>query len=384
MIIKPDKILYGKDEFYKGINDKLYKIYKIDSSNKEIFMVKVFKYFLKHQKLNTTEQHYVGIDFEFNKISKTFRDIALMQINIENLSPTAYIFIFNPLNLTSKSNKTLIKLLTKPYIIKILHGSESLDIPYLFNQLLIKKKYVIRFNNNFYDTKFICEYLNLQNEINMGCSIYDLLLYNNIISSEQINKLNDIEAQMGPIYLIHIDVNNMNDELFLYALYDVIYLPELVKKLFNSMNNSSIKLISELLAIINNYKRNIDKHFIKLESTINSMNNYYFYTNNIRYKLQDVWSKYYEKMTSNYYINLCKSINYFKNFFKIITKYIIYYNISKLTRIKQNHTQYYSNDISDSYLSYLKQYPIIYNLLDEINKFILIDFNQWINTYLKK
>lgn len=384
--MKPDKILYGENEFYEKINNKIYNIYKVDSISKEIFMIKIFKIFIKNQKKNTNEKHYLGLDFEFNKISKSYRDIALMQINLENDGNIGYIFIFNPSKLKSNNIKILIKLLITKHIIKILHGSESLDIPYLFNQLLVTEENINKFNNNFYDTKFICEFINIKNKSKISCSIYELLLNNKIISNKQIDKLNDMETLMGPIYLINIDIYNLNDNVFNYALYDVLYLPELIKKLFSLENNIVFKLISELLGFINIYKRNIDDKFIKLEAIINDMNNYYFYVDKIKYKLNEVWLDYYNMITNNYYIDLCTNINYFKHFFKIITKYIVYSNICKIIKIKKNKTDYININNFDSYWDLFNKYPTLYNLFDEINYILIYDFKvNWIyKIYLKK
>ena len=266
--MKPDKILYGKDEFYSNINNKIYEIYKIDNLKKEKYMKNIFKKCIKNINVNKTEiqnssdseliidkkskdflpteQYYLGIDFEFNKVSKNNRDVALMQINLENNSNIGYIFIFDPSKLKSKIKKYLIKILIFSSIIKILHGSESLDIPYLFNQLLIDPDLINEFCKNYYDTKFICDYINISGNLvkPKSCSIYDFLLDNNIINQEQIDNLDKIEESMGPIYLIHIDINEMDDNLFNYTLYDVIFLPQLIKKFINSNNNYII--ISEL------------------------------------------------------------------------------------------------------------------------------------------
>ena len=106
--MKPDKILYGKDEFYPKLNNKIYNIYNIDNRDKEKYMTKIFKSFIKNQKNNINEKHFIGIDFEFNKISKNDRDVALMQINIENNSNIGYIFLLYPPDLNDKQLNILI------------------------------------------------------------------------------------------------------------------------------------------------------------------------------------------------------------------------------------------------------------------------------------
>ena len=202
-----------------------------------------------------TNKHYLGIDFEFNKVSKTDRDVALMQINLENDSNNGYIFALYPPELSKEDNKILIDLLTNTRIIKILHGSESLDIPYLFNQLLITSENINNFCIGFNDTKYLCDYLHLEKGLKGKCSIYNLLADNKVITQNKVIELEKIEEITGPIYLVKIDVHNMSEYILKYSLYDVIYLPELIKK-FLSISIVYTHIIPNISCLINKFKRN--------------------------------------------------------------------------------------------------------------------------------
>ena len=383
--MKPDKLLYGKNEFYPNLNNKIYEIYKIDNIKKEKKMITIFKKFIKNQKNNIDEQHFIGIDFEFNKVSKNNRDVALMQINIENNSTIGYIFLLYPPDLEYNTHKKLIKILTTPTFIKILHGSESLDIPYLFNQLLIKKKLVNKFCINFYDTKFICDYINLSQSIDKpkSCSIYDFLVDNKIITKEQNDMLDKNEELMGPIYLININVYELNDSLFNYTLYDVLYLPQLIKKFINLKDNN-ITIILELTALVNKYKRNIENDFNNLESLINTINNYFIYYNNKKYTLQSILNIFLIDKISNLYFDIFKKINYFKNFFKIITKYIIYYNIFLQFKIYKNNNNIFITNDFDQYFTWLKSYLHLYKIIILYNKSAINFINNKFSKYNNK
>ena len=81
-----DLILHGKYEFTQNTNNKKYNILKIDSVNKIELMNIIFNHFIDNQNKSIHEKHFIGIDFEFNKIRKGERDVALMQINLENNS----------------------------------------------------------------------------------------------------------------------------------------------------------------------------------------------------------------------------------------------------------------------------------------------------------
>ena len=372
------KKLQGSIEFYSNLNNKIYYVYVINNIDGENFMINIFNNFIENQNLHINENHYIGIDFEFNKISKTTRDVALMQINLENDSNTGYIFLLCPPKLII-SLETLITLITQSQMIKILHGCESLDIPYLFNQLLITLDNINNFCNNFFDTKFICEYKNSEKLINFKtlnkCSIYDVLLDDKIISQKQLDYLNKVDDDMGPIYLINIDVNKLDDNLTNYSLYDVLYLPELLKKNINDLNNEHL-IISDILKIIFLYKRNIDTTFLKLELLINSVNNNFIFESKIPYNLNTLWTYYFDVITDIECINILKNINFFKSFFKILSKYILYYNINKKFIIyKSINNKTVINDFD--YFNWFEKYKYIYPLILIMNKIVLKDIKKW-------
>jgi hypothetical protein len=124
----------------------------------------------------------------------------------------------------------LIKLITNEYMIKIIHGGESLDIPYLFDQVLKDKNLIYSFCKNLFDTKYLCEYAHIEKNMTGKCSIYYLLEEYKIVTHQKIVDLESIEEKTGPIYLINIDIHKMNFDIFRYSLYDVLFLPDLIKK----------------------------------------------------------------------------------------------------------------------------------------------------------
>ena len=361
--------LYGKDEFYPKLNNKTFNILKVDDLQKEKIMINIINKFL-----NNKNDKYLGIDFEFNQVTKNFKDVALMQINLEN-SEKGDIFIFKPSELNSLN--IIIKLLTDINITKILHGSESLDIPYLFNQLLITKENVDKFCKNFYDTKFLCEYYNISNNKSESCGIYNLLCNHKIITKKQVEYLENIEKKMGNIQYIQIDIYKMSDSLLKYALYDVIYLPELLKELLNfSKNNLYYDAISDITSIIFKSKRNIETIFNELEDEINKQNNYFVIENNTKNSLHYIYEIFlYQYFTFNDLIE----INYFKKFFTIIIKLCIYSTLYKYKDIYITTNNKLKNMNYDYYYDWIKSYDklnIIYlsicNNFDNLFKHLLL------------
>ena len=362
-------ILKGKDELKISTN-KIYNVLVVTNSKQEDYMNEIYDKFLLD--INIT---YMGIDFEFNKVAKTNKEVALMQICLYNNDINVYIFIIDPNNISNKDK--LIKLLIKNNIYKILHGAESLDAEYIFSELLIDNKNIDLFCESYYDTKYLCDYYNAYNNIKESCSIYDLLLNHGIITKDKYNELYKIEEDMGPIWLIKKDVNNLSDILLKYCLYDALYLPELIIKLL-SYGDMYKYTIPQLGGLVNKYKKDINNKFNELKKDMDIMNIYYIYYNNERYLLNDIWILYHTIMNSyDNEINLLNNVNYFKNSIKILSKLFIYLAISKKFKIYKTKNMIFNKNIIRDYYEWIKSYPHIYKLFVYYYKDIYNDIINW-------
>ena len=334
-----DLILDGKNEFYPGLNNKKYNILSVDNSNKINFMCNFFNNFINSQNKNTNIKHFIGCDFEFNRVQKTQKDIALFQINLEIENDNiGTIFVFYPPELNGQQNNILIRLLTNKHIIKILHGGESLDIPYLFDQVLKTVDNINNFCSNLLDTKYLCEYSHIETNSNIvKCSIYYLLEEFKIITAQKFKDLESIEEKTGPIYLIHINIHKMSKDVFRYSLYDVLYLPELIKK-FLKKSNIYTKVIPEISKLVFQYKRLENHEINKMKQYVFSHNNSFVKSNDNMYLLNDIYNYYILTLVDKDIRNLIK-ITYFREFFEICFKYIAYkhiYNIEKIYESKNS------------------------------------------------
>ena len=375
--MKFDLVLYGKNEFYPKLNSKIYNVLKANSKETLEQMTQFFYDYIDKVK-SSNKPYYIGIDFEFRKISKGDREVALMQINLEDDDTlVGYIFLLYPPDLNDKQLSILIQLLSEPKIIKILHGSESLDIPYLFNQLLKTKENIKGFCSNFYDTKYLCDYYRIVNNLDIKCSIYNLLLYHKIISESKLTELNTIEDRTGPIYLVVIDIYNMTDDIFKYSLYDVIYLPELIKKFINK-GVIYKTIIPQVSCVINKYRRNIEDEFNKIERIINYLNIAFIYDNNNKVLLKDIWESYIYFITDKEkYLEHIMFMHYFKNFFEVITKMIIYNCVSKLYpiyKMKQNVEDKVKVKFNH-YYKWLSTYSDLYKIFMDFQNIVNKDLN---------
>ena len=311
-------------EIYDEYNNKKYKVYVAKNSTKIKYMTNYFNEFIKIK-----DKKAIGIDLEFNKVSKHDRDVALIQLNLEILSKKeGFIFVLDPKILNNIELDTLINLLTDESIIKILHGGESLDIPYLLNQLLNNNITLIRkFLDNLYDTKYLCEYKHIIDNEMKKCSIYDLYKELDIITDKKFNYLSNIENITGPIYLVDFKIENMLSKVLEYAVYDVLYLVSLFQKITRISTNLNT-IIPQITRNIFFYKRIENKYFVKINKIVNKFNNYFILMNNENIKLNDFYYFVIYSLDNKLYHQLL-NITYYKFFIEIIYKYLIYIAISK-------------------------------------------------------
>lgn len=325
-------ILKGKDNFYETLNNKSYHVLVVQNKLQIKFMSKKFKEF-------NNEETIIGLDFEFKKISKDTKEIAIAQINLENNSDDAYIFIFYPPNLNNKCMHRFLKLLCNKKIVKIIHGGESLDIPYIFDNLLKKNiNKITKLIYNLYDTKFLCEYYHIDNHITNKCSIYNLLEEMKIINKKNIANLNKLENDIGEIHLVEFEINNLNDKLINYALYDVIYLPTLIKQFINKSKIYKY-IIRDLTGIIYYYKKCKLEYYNNLTQDINKLNNNFILFDNNKINLVDIFYYYYYYKLHDHILIIISEITYFKQFIELLLKYVIY------NHILNKYTVYSSNEI---------------------------------------
>jgi hypothetical protein len=260
--------LYIKGQELNTNNNNIYYILKCDT-NKNIEMgIQFFLLYLLYSK-NLNCKPYLGIDLEYNnyddlkKKYKQFKDkqgreTALLQICCDlSFMKKSYIIIINPKDIEkNKLYYDITRELLCSRAIKILHGGDGLDIPYLYNDFLKNKQDIIKFTNNLYDTKFLCDYLNIIREDKTKCNIYSFLRNENIMSQKKLDELLENEHKMGKIQFVYVDIKNMTDEFTKYSIYDVIYLKELLVKVLE-YNTPEIDEIIEMTRLTFLVRRNV-------------------------------------------------------------------------------------------------------------------------------
>ena len=359
-----DLELSGNKEMNLPKNKTQYIIFKTDTITK----LNVFRLFLRIFKLvDFSIVNYLGIDLEFNtKIA------ALIQLCFEGFRISdedviySFIFIFDPNQLKESDRFCLINnyLINDKYY-KILHGAESLDIPYLFSDIFRNNKdYIIRFSKFYIDTRYLCEYYNLEQKNNGKCKIYSALLNMDVITESHLKKLKNNEDKMGPIYDIKININNISNELLKYTLYDVIFLKQFLFKFTyknNIRNKIYISVIPEITQFILLEKRNIIDIFSSYKNIIDKTNNNYTFIKGKYLKLIDIFKKIKDKIIlKKIDLKILMNINFYRTFIFYILKFIIYNYVIK------NYIVYLSKNTRVSN---------IINLQELINDIKKLEFN---------
>lgn len=260
------------------------------------------------------DKQILALDFEFNKGTIAMAQLNLDKFKINNME---VILLFDPTDefITDVFKKIVIH----QNIWLILHGAESLDLPYLTKQLVKKPKDMVKMFKNFIDTKHLCDYTLIHNE--GRCKINYFLEQQNIISQKFLKEMLENEKQMGPIYLVYVDIKNLKKSLLLYSSYDVIFLPELIRKL---QQNIPFIIIARITQINYMMKYNLLKQFDETKNIISSINNSYFkHLPSLNNRLIDIIPPLVEMAQSEQLENL-KKIQNFRKILDLIEKSFLY------------------------------------------------------------
>jgi len=324
--------MFEREFFDKSINKQCKLLIVKNELTEEYFFNFLIKYLLKAEKIKKPNR-IVGFDIEFNTPPKSHNErvIAIFQLSFYLKSYVLIIF-YNPKLVSQKTNILMKKLLVSQQVIKIGHGTDSLDVPAIYEYLEtdIAK---IDFTNTLYDTRFLCEFSNIITQEKL-CNIYYLLEYYNVLVPEQLEWLHTNEKTLGDFWRKQIDITNLSPELRDYSMYDALYLKKLLtimKKLFIS-KKYNYKLIIEVTRLVFLIKRGI----ILQENY--SYFNIYFLKN--KTKLYDNFIIVYQEFINNSEFNIKNifAVNYFKNQLIKILQLLYYIYILNKNTVYKNKT----------------------------------------------
>jgi len=229
------------DENINGLKKTFLTMKVIDDFTLNLFLSYCIFYVINNA--HSKKKNYIGLDFEFSE-----GKIALCQIGFFPKRKLKYIFVLNPTMLSEEQKDLFIKTVFISNIHKVVHGAESLDIPYIFNELFEgNKDYIMAFTNYMYDTRFLCEYTKIySNKDDRKCSIYDALLYFNVITKSKFEELTKNNEIMGPVQDVQWILKKMSSFHLKYVLYDVLYLKGFIKQIFNNAEKNDSILFEHL------------------------------------------------------------------------------------------------------------------------------------------
>lgn len=332
--------------------------------------------FRNQAKINykTKNVYYCGMDFEYES-----KKIALWQICF--YSDKKYIWLIDPKSINDKNKPLIIKyVFTSKYIYRILHGSDSIDIPYLYYEFF-KNDYntIIKFTHKLIDTRFLCEFDKiLSKQQNKKCSIYDAALYYDVISKSEYDNLNLMADKMGIIYRIKWNLEKLSYYQYLYALYDVFYLKTLTNNIYFKNKYPSLDYIPELTRHVFLEKFNVEEFSKNMLIAYSELNNYY-----VKYKNEFVNASYFfDKInlsTLNIYIFDFLEINYFKSTLNVLFKFIFLCLLQKKQDIYINKKEIYNKKFDESifydHFTKLKMKKII-----KLSDIIAVSLEKYLNS----
>jgi hypothetical protein len=315
---------------------------------------------------------YVGIDYEFTK-----KKIQLAQLNFEHdVSLKSFILIISPEDLTNDQMQDFIYfIICNTDIQKILHGSDSLDIPYMYTQMLADDtEKIIKFTRSMIDTRFLCEYYKLSRSENLDnrCSIYDqdssrsAIFFFGVISEKQQERLSEIIQSMPIHYDLDWRISTLSQSQILYAQYDVIFLKYFYYRIINvATKDASTEL--EKKNIIELYKNLLTEiiQFIYLENNkitflrekckeeVDPVNNYFIRNKQGIVKLVDIFNNVSTGIkctTPKIDIDNLLKVPHFKTTVVIIMKRIVYGIISKNCKVYKNKTTLWIEKLNNLFI----------------------------------
>ena len=315
---------------------------------------------------------YIGIDFEY-----TNKKIQLAQLNFEhNVALQSIIMIVSPNELEAVMTENFINLIIcNKYIKKILHGSDSLDIPYMYQHLLGGDSgKIIRFTRTLIDTRFLCEYykLNIGGVSDNKCSIYDeeknrsAIYYFSVISEDQQEKLTELLQSMQHHHDIVWTISKLPRSHVHYAMYDVFFLKWAYYRIIymatldeeTDLGKKSVielykHVLCELTRVV--YLENNDITFLlpRCKEEVDPVNNYMVRKQTGILKLIDIFNQVstnINTVTPKVSIDKVIKVNHFKRFIMTIIKKMTYTIISRKCKVFKDRTTMWVDKLDNQYV----------------------------------
>jgi hypothetical protein len=338
---------------------------------------------------------YVGIDFEY-----THHKIRLAQINFEHKTDLrSIIMIVAPTELEHNILNDFIDLIMCNYHCKkILHGSDSLDYPYIRDEMLAKNESkIIEFTNSMVDTRFICEYYKLSRNIasDNKCSLYHAFIFFGVISQEKMDQLNLMVENMPHQNDRVWDIHNLSKAQELYVQYDVLFLKYFYFKMINvatseeTTNDGKKKILDlykhiiyELTQFIYLENSSITTLLVQCKEEVDPCNNYMIKRPHGIFKLIDIFKSVSGGiMTTDVDIDKLSRVKTFSRVITLLLKKLTYTILSQKYTIHMKTNIIWDEKLDNSYIyEFFHEMPYLYleKLFKEIEKILLVRVREFL------
>lgn len=395
--------LNGKEEMNILKEDIVYYINMSVKNEQNIFFHAFILLYALESLFN--RHFYVGIDFEYNN-----KKIQLAQLNFEHdISLKSIIMIVSPNELESIMMDNFIKLIMCNNLIKkILHGSDSLDIPYVYNYMLAEDAdKIIKFTKEVIDTRFLCEYykLNRPDVTDNRCSIYDedpkrsAIYYFGVVNEQQQQKLTELLQSMPPPFDIEWNIHKMPKSRVLYAQYDVLFLKYFYYRIIHvatedEQTESGKKdiiilykhVLNEITQFVYLERNNLTFLMAKCKEEVDVVNNYFIKGKDSITKMIDIYNKIYTGLkTENPKVDIdtLLKVNHFKLPILTLIKRITYGYISQKCRVYKDKMTIWTDKLDNRFITDFLQ-EMNFNYLNKMFKELEKTLESRVGEYCKK
>ena len=297
-----------------------------------------------------------------------------MQLNFEK-----YLWVVDPKKYDLEKRDIINdKLFFNNKVYKVLHGSDALDLPYMYDTLFDNdQEKILKFMKKFIDTRFLCEYVRSSLNEEGKCSIYDSMLYFGTIDQTKYDELMKINEAMGPIWDVQWDIKKMSTVHLKYAFYDVLQLIDCLKDIYKKITNDTPDYIRtyyyiiEIIRFVIMERKGATKVLELAKSVVNPINNYLVKSREGNITLIQKFNKVMENEIilkddkGDIYVNFIDKLNYVKGAFVFLLKYILYYVCSKKYQVYKNKNEIMKDNINIDDL---------YNEIEKIKMYKLLKF----------
>lgn len=206
-------------------NNIKYKIFTVNSESEYKYFEEYLDKFLDENRDN--KNTFMGIDFEFYRQQNRLWQVCLYNKDAEDIN---YVFIIN--SRFANPQKILLNKCKK-----IIYGGDGLDLPYVLGILNDGDEKRL-FMDTVFDLKLLCDYYRSR-ELVQKCGYYNILSYFKILKQDVLEKLEEINKNMGETWNIQWNIDTLSNDELVYSIYDVIYLRELLIAFYDDLEDKS-------------------------------------------------------------------------------------------------------------------------------------------------